>query len=64
MKADCNCEKTKREKITKEIPIGGTKILVQNAPAWVCQECGSIYFDGRYINALEKKVKKAQLQPV
>ena len=64
MKTDCFvCKKFTREKITKEIPIGGTKVLVQDAPADVCVKCGSIYFDGRYILELEKKVKKAQHQP-
>ena len=58
------CEKFTREKITKEIPIAGTKVLVQDAPADVCVKCGSTYIDGKYLLELEKKVKKAQLQPV
>ena len=64
MKNECFvCENFSREKISKEITIAGTKVLVQNAPAEVCLKCGSIYFDGKYIDKLEKEVKKAQLQP-
>ncbi len=61
MKKDCFvCEEFTREKITKEIPIGGTKVLVKDAPADVCVKCGSIYFDGPYIVELEKKTSKTQ----
>jgi YgiT-type zinc finger domain-containing protein len=51
---NCKCENQKREKITKKIPIGGTIVLVENAPARVCQDCGEIYFDGKYLLELEK----------
>lgn len=60
---NCNCENCKSEKITKEIPIAGTRILVKDAPARVCQDCGAIYFDGRYILELEKKLLKLKPQP-
>ncbi len=63
MKKNCGCENLKREKVTTKIPLGGTKVLVQDAPARVCQDCGEIYFDGKYIVALEKKVLKKQMQP-
>ena len=63
MKKDCFvCEKFTREKVTKEIPIAGTKVLVQDAPADVCVKCGSIYFDGRYLLELEKKLLKLKPQ--
>lgn len=60
---NCNHKNRKREKITKEIPIAGQYVSVQDAPARVCQDCGEIYFDGKYIVALEKKVLKKQMQP-
>jgi YgiT-type zinc finger domain-containing protein len=61
---NCSCRNTKPEKITKEISIGTEKVLVQDAPARVCLDCGEIYFDGKYIMELTRKVrKKLQMQP-
>jgi len=60
---DCHCKKTKPAKVTKEIRIGGTTVLVEDAPADVCQTCGEIYFHGKYLMELEKKIKKGQFQP-
>lgn len=47
-----------------EIPLAGTKVLVKDAPARVCQDCGEIYFDGPYIVELEKKLLKLKPQTV
>ena len=61
---NCGCKNQKREKVTMEIPIAGTKVLVKDAPARVCQDCGEIYFDGKYLLELEKKLTKLKPQPV
>jgi YgiT-type zinc finger domain-containing protein len=60
---NCKCENQKRETVTKKIPIGGTIVLVENAPARVCQDCGEIYFDGKYLLELEKKLAQRKPQP-
>ncbi|CAN5488231.1 hypothetical protein BH10ACI1_BH10ACI1_06870 [soil metagenome] len=61
---NCSCKNQKREKITKEIPLAGTKVLVKDAPARVCQDCGEIYFDGKYLLELEKKLTKLKPQTI
>ncbi len=59
---DCNCENMKREKVSQIIRIAGQDILVENAPARVCQDCGEIHFEGRFLINLEKKLKRQQKQ--
>ena len=55
---DCKCENMKREKVTQVIRIAGQDILVENAPARVCQDCGEIHFEGRYLLNLEKDIER------
>jgi YgiT-type zinc finger domain-containing protein len=61
---DCSCRNTKREKVTEEISLAGKKVLLKNVTAWVCQECGAAFFNGKFILKLEKKLlqslRKAQ----
>lgn len=44
------------------IPIGGTEILIEDAPARICQDCGETYLNGKYLLELEKKVLRRKLQ--
>jgi hypothetical protein len=37
-------------------------IEVRDAPALVCDDCGEIQFDGKYILDLEKKIQRRQKQ--
>jgi YgiT-type zinc finger domain-containing protein len=60
---NCSCRNTKPAKVTKEIRVAGTTVLVQDAPVNICQTCGEIYFDGKYIMELSKKIKKSEIQP-
>ncbi|CAN5197260.1 hypothetical protein BH20ACI1_BH20ACI1_14630 [soil metagenome] len=60
---DCKCEKMKREKVTQVIRIAKQDVLIENAPARVCQECGEIYIEGRFLLNLEKKLLKRAKQP-
>jgi YgiT-type zinc finger domain-containing protein len=61
---DCSCKNTKREKVTREIPLAGKRVLLKNVTAWVCQDCGEPFFSGKFLLKLEKKLlesaKKAQ----
>lgn len=59
---NCNCENLKRALVTKTIRIGSQSVKVENAPAQVCQDCGEIHFDGRYILDLEKKLELQEKQ--
>ena len=53
---ECNCENQKPEKVTKVIKIGGQSVLVEDAPARICRDCGEIYFEGRFLLDLEKQL--------
>ena len=57
---DCYCKNFTSRKVTKEIPIAGKKILVEDHLAKVCDDCGEIYFDGKFILDLEKQVKSRE----
>lgn len=57
---NCDCENLVKRKVTAVIPIAGILIEVKNAPALVCEDCGEIQFDGKYILGLEKKLKRQQ----
>ncbi len=59
---NCECEKLVEIKVDDIIPIAGIMIEVRAAPALVCQDCGEIQFDGKYILDLEKKVRQQQQQ--
>ena len=59
---DCKCENLKREKIAKFIRIGNRRVLVKDAPARVCQDCGEIHFEGRFLLNLEKDLEKREKQ--
>ncbi len=57
---NCNCENTVKRKVTDTIPIAGQMVKVTDAPARVCADCGEIYFEGRFILDLEKKLFKRE----
>jgi YgiT-type zinc finger domain-containing protein len=52
----------KREKVTQFIRIAGQDVLVENAPARVCQDCGEIHFEGRFLLNVEKKLLRQRKQ--
>lgn len=60
--SSCECKKLVKRKVTDIIPIAGMMIEVIDAPALVCEECGEVQFDGKYILDLEKKLLKQQRQ--
>jgi YgiT-type zinc finger domain-containing protein len=53
---NCNCENLVKRKITDMLPIAGQMVKVENAPARVCQDCGEVHFEGRFLLDLEKKL--------
>lgn len=55
---NCNCENLVKKKVTDTIPIGGHLVEVKDAPARVCQDCGEIHFEGRYLLNLEKEIER------
>jgi YgiT-type zinc finger domain-containing protein len=61
---DCSCRNQKQQKVTREIPLAGKRVLLKNVTAWVCQDCGEHFYNGKFITKLEKKLlesaKKAQ----
>jgi YgiT-type zinc finger domain-containing protein len=57
---NCNCENLVKKKITDTLPIAGQMVKVENAPARVCEDCGEVYFEGRFLLDLEKKLTNAR----
>ncbi len=59
---NCNCKNLVERKVNDILPIAGIMIEVRNAPALVCEDCGEIQYDGKYILDLEKKIQRRQKQ--
>jgi YgiT-type zinc finger domain-containing protein len=45
---------TERREVTAENLWGGELTLVERVPAWVCQQCGEVYFDAATSRALDR----------
>jgi YgiT-type zinc finger domain-containing protein len=52
----------KETKVSQFIRIAGQEIFVENIPARVCNECGEVHLEGRFILDLETKLLKRQRQ--
>jgi len=57
-----------RGKTTYTINRQGYHLLIDEVPAWVCQQCGEVYFEGEEVDAIQdliktidSKIVKAQL---
>jgi YgiT-type zinc finger domain-containing protein len=59
---NCNCEVLVKREVTDTLPIAGRMVKVENAPARVCQDCGEVHFEGRFLLDLEKKLLKQEKQ--
>jgi YgiT-type zinc finger domain-containing protein len=59
---NCNCENLVKQKITDTIPIAGRMVKVKGAPARVCQDCGEVHFEGRFLLDLEKTLTLREKQ--
>jgi YgiT-type zinc finger domain-containing protein len=53
---DCTHENMKREKVSDTIPLVGRMVELKDAPALVCENCGEIHYEGRYLLDLEKRL--------
>jgi len=49
---------TVKKLVTVENWWGDTFTLVENVPAWVCENCGEQYFDAEVIKELDEMKKK------
>jgi YgiT-type zinc finger domain-containing protein len=58
----CSCTNQKPAKVTKIIRIAKQEVNVEDAPAFICQDCGEVYFDGKYILDLGRRVREHQKQ--
>jgi len=52
---------TVKKLITAENWWGDSLTLVENVPAWVCENCGEQYFDAEVVKELDK-MKNGQLK--
>ncbi len=59
---NCKCEVLVKRKITDTLPIAGRMVKVENAPARVCQDCGEVHFEGRFLLDLEKQLTAREKQ--
>jgi YgiT-type zinc finger domain-containing protein len=64
MKSNKNCkhENLVEKKVTDTLPIAGRMVKVKDAPARVCQKCGEIHFEGRFLLDLEKSLTAREKQ--
>jgi len=35
----------------------GYHLLVDEVPAWICQQCGEVYFEGEEVDAIQDLIK-------
>jgi YgiT-type zinc finger domain-containing protein len=56
----CSHENLIKQKVTDTLPIAGQMVKVKDAPALVCQDCGEVHFEGRFLLDLEKKLIAAR----
>jgi YgiT-type zinc finger domain-containing protein len=56
----CSHDNLIKQKVTDTLPIAGQMVKVKDALALVCQDCGEVHFEGRYILDLEKKLTSAR----
>ncbi len=56
----CKECKWKKGKVTTTLRIAGQSVLVQDAPAVICQKCGQFAINGKYTLELEKKLLNQQ----
>lgn len=58
----CGCKKLRRTKVSKTIRIANQSVDIQDAPARICDDCGEIHFEGRFLLDLEKKLERLEKQ--
>jgi len=46
----------KKGKTTYTINKKGYHLLIDEVPAWICEQCGEPYFEGNVVDAIQKLV--------
>jgi YgiT-type zinc finger domain-containing protein len=59
---NCNHENLVKRKVTDTLRIAGQMVKVKDAPARVCESCGEVHFEGRFLLDLEKELLKREKQ--
>jgi YgiT-type zinc finger domain-containing protein len=59
---DCKHEIMIERKVTDTMPIAGRMVKVKDAPARVCESCGEVHFEGRFLLNLEKSLIERKKQ--
>ena len=55
----CDCGgRAVRQSAPAEVAIGAKTQTFQNIPAFVCEKCGEIYYDGPSIVRIEKQLER------
>ena len=44
-------------KTTYTVNRQGYHLLINDVPAWVCQQCGETYFEGEEVDAIQELIK-------
>lgn len=47
----------KKGKTTYTINKKGYHLLLDRIPAWICSQCGEVYFEGEEVDAIQKVVE-------
>jgi len=46
-----------RSKTNYALSKNGYHLLIDEVPAWICQQCGEVYFEGKEVDAIQDLVK-------
>ncbi len=56
---DCECGGIAQKRfVSRVFSTGGRRTEVQNIPAFVCERCGEVYYDGPSILKIERKLER------
>ncbi len=56
---DCDCGGVSRQDVvSRTFMIGGLRTEVHKIPAFVCDKCGEVYYDGPSILKIERKLER------
>ena len=46
-----------RGKTNYTLSRNGYHLLIDEVPAWICQQCGEVYFEGEEVDAVQDLIK-------
>jgi len=53
-----------RGKTNYALSRNGYHLLIDEVPAWICQQCGEVYFEGEEVDAIQDLIKTLDLKIV